>query len=470
MVKLTEQDIPPELADLYAEYVSPMGIDGSGTGNARTRRKVRRGRSPDAAKQALAGLRAAARYVVRRAISHGAELDERMEIREELSRIARGIFSEAYWMLTEIPQTKSLHSIPTSAAITQPERYLYPDPSNQPTTPTYPAGTTDANAGYYHGATSAGLYADLESGWYVALHDLLRDTMGTDIVPVLLHISGSINIDASDRSCRAARSLVWKAELLNAAQDGWADNAFPFAGAPDTWPTRKELPDSAPYGQLSQTVTLIRNLTHSAHYVRTGSRYLKTSVAPLPMWGYMYNNNTSITTDWEGDESVYVPWFAPDLQLTISRSSSTSDISWHKINGYPFESKTVFPVNVLFPGGVTSTIRSWVTLGPRNSVMCEWEQTRIYAQDQYTVKSKSLEPMIVDMSATTDQYWDVVICEFELQFTTVPPAETVLEVMLISQRWFASGETIELSRHTESRTIASGGADYMYNLVQTFPA
>jgi hypothetical protein len=179
----------------------------------------------------------------------------------------------------------------------------------------------------------------------------------------------------------------------------------------------------------------------------------------------MYNNNTSISTDWEGDESVYVPWIAPSLQLTITRGAEAASYSYHKINGYPIESRYLGTMSYGIPGGYIWIKRSRITLGPRVEIISEDIQTLTYSTSTYHVVSRTLEPMTVPPNTEQDDYWDVVVCLLDISFKTPIPISITTDVVLITQRWWASGETEELSRSTETRDIEGGGAQYGANTV-----
>jgi hypothetical protein len=315
MAKITEQNVPPELQSLYEGMVSPQDAAAPDQAAVRTRRRVRRGNGPRESVVEMRAMRAAASFVLDRAKKRHALIEDLPSVTAATSELVRGIFNDRFWMLAEQIGEQVLESVPTFTETETRPTYLYPDPHNRPSIVNYPSGSLSAGFPRYEGMTSGEVFRDTLLRWRMIRHDPFQELGIQKRVPALLHVSGLLQADASDREARALRTVTYQAKLTAEGSAIWNEYAYPFAGAPNTWPTKRTPPSAPPYYDYMQQIGKVRNINYSAKYVADGTREIITYAAPLPMAGYRFNNNTTISTEWTGNEEIYVPLYADGIRL-----------------------------------------------------------------------------------------------------------------------------------------------------------
>jgi hypothetical protein len=316
MAKITDQDVPPDLQSMYEKLVSPQDRAAPVQTSVRTRRRVRRGNGPRAAVVELRAMRAAAVFVLQRARDRFLPIVNLPTVRQVTSELVRGEFDDRFWMLAEQIAEQVLSSVPSFVETETRPSYLYPDPHNRPSVVTYPNGTLSTGFPRHEGLTASEVFRDTLLRWRMVRHDPFQQLNATKRVPALLHVSGLLQADASDREARALRTVTYTAKLTAEGSTIWSDYAYPFTKAPNTWPTRRTPPSPPPYYDYGQQISKVRNINYSDKYTADGTREIITYAAPLPMAGFRFNNNTTLATEWTGDEEIYVPLYADSISLT----------------------------------------------------------------------------------------------------------------------------------------------------------
>lgn len=408
MAKVTDQNVPPELQTMYDNMVSPQKKAAPTTDSVRTRRRVHRGNGVRQAVVEMRAMRAAARFVLDRARTRHMPSDQLPTLRELASDLTRGIFDDRFWMLAEQLAEQVLDSVPTFVETPSKPSYLYPDAFNRPSTSTYPSGTLSAGFPEHTGETIGEVYRDTLLRWRMIRHDPFQQLSGNTRVPVLMHIVGSLDATASSREARALRTVTYLPKLTSQGSAIWSDYAYPFAGAPNTWPTRRTPESSPPYYAYNQQIEKTRNINYSSRYVADGTREVVTYSAPLPMDGYRYNNNTTIRTVWTGNEEIYVPMYADRLLFnpdSIFNGATEFDVT---ARGIQCIGQAESSYKSVLSGFSEASSLSSLTLAGHTIEWCNAYGSRDFATKTQTLRSSNyvISPGQIPTSAER-QYLDI---------------------------------------------------------------
>jgi hypothetical protein len=328
-MKIEGQAIPPELAAAYARLISNNPTSQSGTTIARTRR---------AAKQSQAQIaRNAHEKNVERLIEslhglHAAAGDPRLHPGwryDRKSALLDGTIEEEYWTPCELLGVQCLRSAPSSVIDTSPHTYSYRDDNMMPTIPTYPDGTGTTDNPSYDGLLSGSLFTDQQWTWRRSVWRRDEDIYNQARAACFAFISGSLQVDASNRASRPMLSIANDIQSAEEAADFLADATAPSSHAwRHYW--RYELPPAvAPYWHGSIERRILQPLSASTSAGAGRAVMLRTS--PSPMKGRGFNNNTTIKTNFQGYEALYEPVGMRPLrrmQVYVNPFSVTYPVGW----------------------------------------------------------------------------------------------------------------------------------------------
>ena len=302
-MKYSGQDIPPELAGLYADLISPTNAGAGADGTARTRRRVKlanRQKKIDRKALAIAVVVMALAVKYRKATGSSLHSAWRSARAREL---ASGIINPEFWQPATKILTDSLASTPSNTTYTGSRRYNYPDDANRPTTPHYPDGVASAGNPLYTGATAAGFFKDTLWRWRRSIWRMAFPIGSKHGACFFVALDGSIKIDTSNRASRPMLSLRVRLRAAAASATLTADASPPAANVSSLY-WRFVIPRSAaPYYHAN--IQRHELLTASKGVALGAGEYLSVTEAPHPMNGTGYNNNTSVSTEWQGSAVVY---------------------------------------------------------------------------------------------------------------------------------------------------------------------
>jgi uncharacterized membrane protein len=297
-VKLTDQDVPPEFAALYAELVATNAAPPGATTTARTRRKARRPKPQRAVRDQLYDVIDACDQLADR-LHYEPGSRERSDFRYAQTReILSGYFNPDYWATQASTSEIILASAPTSINDPNPPPYSYRRADNLPTRPTFPAGVPAAGNPRYTGATAAGRFADAELVWTRTLYTLDFPISSKSSEPVFFQLAASMVIDTDTRGSRPMCSFLLARTFAPAASLD-PNDPTPPTQTPLSFYWRYKPPlGAAPYYHVAQDRALIYRLyPRAAELAAAPLRQLALVLAPRPMFGRAFNNNFSVAVE-----------------------------------------------------------------------------------------------------------------------------------------------------------------------------
>lgn len=367
-MKVTEQNIPPELAALYAAVASQMQIDPSGTGTVRTRRAATSTHSKRRHKGGASVFDPIINALMNALGMKMGDEARGLMLQDQRDKIRRGNFDLQYWIPCDQVAEAYLQSTPSWIENTNPPPYAYRDPLNRPSIPTYSDGGATSAPCLYNGQTSGEIYRDTLLRWVRRTHELIRPHSDDPLDHAIIKLAISQQVSASTRGVRTAFSCAVMAWMHNAdapcettttppVQPKFSDN--PPADAllwPIVW--RYRTPQSEPpyYIATNQWHAVMRAATVSQESVAPGASRVTTLAAPNPAYGLEYNNNEALAIS--ADLTVEV-WqlrkFDPVIVMIsfyYTNNHSDRDNIYAEKSGY---GKTVTSLNYSLAGGVQQT-------------------------------------------------------------------------------------------------------------------
>lgn len=306
MAKITDQNIPPELANLYARLVSPMKAAAPPTRKIRTRRAVKR---PKPIRKMSATVKNFYRAATAAGIKSGLKADTK-ELTDfaysQAKLLMVGVFNPKIWEeITTIAQT-TLEEAPTSTENLTPGAYAYRDTANRPTTPTYTGGAPTAAAKGYTGSTSGQLFRDTSYRWRRLTFDAVDIQGNQDTTPVILLWDTQIGIAANRRGSRPMLSLVFQAYKSGADGTKSTDLTPPLLKKTTFYWRFKIPPTVAPFYNATITRKISMVINGLLKKDGTGATTtITTKSGNRPMMGKGYNNNTQVDTAHNNDPRLF---------------------------------------------------------------------------------------------------------------------------------------------------------------------
>lgn len=356
-MKYTGQDIPPELLSAYKELISNASATMPTDGTARTRRSARQPIPRDKAKPDEWAAVAAQVYKEIKGIP-GIDTKGNF-ISEEYNRLKDGIFNPIYWLEAQEASRHYLTSTAENTPNPDPPPYAYRDPENMPSLVTYPNGTIDEDPMRTSGATISGYWHDLQMVWERSSYELTQNGQRPAQLPLCWTTAGAIVADADMRASRSMLGIIAKASLTD-TDDPSADTTEPPTHPMISLYWLYDIPPTDP-PYYHATVQIARK------FVLNGSidipegispKRLIMLTAPRPAFGESYNNNTSITTKYYGQNKIFqlMPCLneppEPDGWIDIQ-------IAWFDGNSYQTEASTVDKTSKWPASQLAKTRKKW---------------------------------------------------------------------------------------------------------------
>ena len=250
--------------------------------------------------------------------------------RAQIENLKLGIFDPDYWATCEIDTDTIFANAPGVVPWSGPRNYAYPDPANQPSIPVYANGIAASGLPYYEGATIGTVYQDVLLRWRRIVFKLRNSISPQSAEPLFVRIGGTITAQASTRGSHAMLSAIIKRWIVPTgdAQTGTLENPTiePLAAQ-----YRYRIPASPPpYFNYTHNLRLIYSLRSSKY--ESNAPLLHRCVlliAPMPMMGKRYNNNTAVSTTldaevalWQIKKPIYATWNPLDKSAKIALTNN----------------------------------------------------------------------------------------------------------------------------------------------------
>ena len=330
-MRITDQDVPPELVELYDDLISTTGTGPDAGSVARTRRGARLPQGGSTPSENSAALAAAVEALIKKWAKRISPYAIPGFRARRLDELKQGFFNPEYWTACGISSETHYTSTPTSVPDPDPPPYDYRTTSNLPTLPTYPDGEAGAGPCGVFGATSGDYFEDQGWSWKRVNFELLREIENIADEPALLQISATFTINTDARGSRPMLSMLIKPNLCNTGDAILTDATPPIVGARSLY-WRYRIPETdPPYFDLQQDRQAIMVLGPSAIGTATPPVAMASVAAgPRPMFGRGFNNCTEVDIAADITPQLYmVELPPPGIGLPIFRKSSGQ---WRSIN------------------------------------------------------------------------------------------------------------------------------------------
>jgi hypothetical protein len=306
MAKVTNQNIPPDLAALYAAMTSPAKItqgDNGAIAIKKNKKKPKKNRRADLDLDAFKDVVDQVRIEMEQQGNTPVSKDWLFALTREL---IIGVFRDSLFKKCKVLSAVSLQSVPTSIVDPDPPAYGFRTQNFMPTIPTYPDGEASGTTPGFHGAKAGAHFYDDLLVWRKIAYDADSINMLAGIRRVLAKWNTTIHIDATSRGSRPMYSLNLRAQVCRASGSALTSTKAPII-AKSTLYWRFKLPiATAPFFHTTQYVR------HSIPFARiakdSGSGavfcYLL-NASNRPMMGRGYNNNDTVQTTFDNDPELW---------------------------------------------------------------------------------------------------------------------------------------------------------------------
>ena len=307
-MKIVSQNIPNKLLAAYKKLIANKRVNSDGVIVARTTKKTRLPAKKRATRRTLRDYEQAVDYLIAYITKKDGHAPAASFRAAQIKNLKSGIFETEYWSQCAIDSELILINMPTKAAWGGGRAYAYPDPANLPSVPTYGEGTGSSGSLDYTGATVAGTFGDLSLKWKRYIFSLANTFTQTDDEPLFLKLTGSVTATANVRASHAMLSVIIKRWLVLPGSARLTTNEAPV-NEPIQALWRYRMPGSgSPYYAYTHNLRLVytmRSLAKNSKAQGGNYKYEETPgtltkcvmlVAPMPMMGKRFNNNTGVTT------------------------------------------------------------------------------------------------------------------------------------------------------------------------------
>lgn len=295
-MKLVDQDVPADLRKLYDAYVSPAKANGQPQTKARTKRGAKLAQRPaKRAKRTRSDIyRPTAEAMPYYAGIAQDDPKHAPFIAARLAEMLRLATPSDYWDDAKKVTTRYLTAYPSSAPREQAPNYLYPDPENRPSIPTYGNGIADAEDEGYSGRTIDGMFRDIFWSWEDHLFKLAEPLDMERPTPLLIQAEVEIGAYADSRPSRPMFSVNMKVDFYKTIPDIAADPTPPIK---KTWTAYMKFkpPPSDGGTYYHQETRQILWAPRDRAPLR-GAQFVRVRIAQRPMFGTGYNNNHAVDT------------------------------------------------------------------------------------------------------------------------------------------------------------------------------
>jgi len=296
-MKINNQTIPPELATAYAKLISRKPTGAGQNFSARTKPRALKKAPTRKPREQIKSIEAAVDFLIAFLTEKDGYAPDADFRAAQIAALKAGTFDQTYWVKCKEESSTTLENAPTSGAFIGPRNYAYPDPTNQPSTPTYGAGVPASGDPAYTGWTTGGIFSDTGLRWIRKVFTLANKfTRGVE-EPLFLKLSGSITASANARPSRAMISAIIKRWIVADGSARLTTTEAPVIKPISAFWRYRTPRGVAPYFALTKPLSLMYNARSLDYEELTGDiTSAVVLVAPMPMMGKRYNNNTSITS------------------------------------------------------------------------------------------------------------------------------------------------------------------------------
>lgn len=326
-MKVTNQTIPPSLQD---EYDRLFARKPTGAGDAfitRTKPKVRKPAPKKTPRKILKDYEEATDFLIEYLTKINGIPPEKTFRAAQIAELKKGYFNPEYWKQCTEESSATLENNPTSGPFIEIRNYAYPDPGNQPSTPTYGAGVPASGNPAYIGWTTNTVFNDMGLRWIRKVFSLNNGFTFGEQEPLFLKLTGTVTASANMRPSRAMISAVIKRWMVAAGSPRETTTEAPV-NEPIAAYWRYRMPSGeAPYFNLTKPLQLMYSMRSKKYEEPTGDLTKAVIlIAPMPMMGKRFNNNTTISSTIDATSEL---WQIKKALKTIVGSAQTAAGEWH---------------------------------------------------------------------------------------------------------------------------------------------
>jgi hypothetical protein len=285
------------LATIWPENFAKANLSPEGDGTLTTRKKVTKNSRTKKAKKLKRDFEAAIEELVKFLTEKGRAPTSPNFRYEQLQLMLTGSFDPDYWIECQQASKTIIETTPTFGDFEGIRNYSYPDPANVPTKPLYSDGVVSSGDPAYFGQTQAGQFYDNSLKWARYVFILRNKFRRGDAEPLFITVNGTIMAEADIRPSRAMLSLIIKRYIV---PDGSAKltTLEPPTDKPIQAQYMYQMPSVSGVGWILEWTKKLVYAIRSDDYETANADLTKLVclVAPMPMMGHKYNNNTDVLT------------------------------------------------------------------------------------------------------------------------------------------------------------------------------
>lgn len=322
-MRLWEQNIPDWMRPMYERLFEFGWNNFKGETHARTKPKVHKPKRLMYKRRILRDYERAIDYLGNYLAEKNGYAMPKSWYLAQLQDMKKGIFSPEYWIAIEGNITGVFHTFPSFGPFTNVRNYAYPDGVNIPSKPVYLDGLPSLGLPTYEGSTKGLIYSDDYLSWQRWEFVLDHKIVYNDDDPVFLKLDGQITAQADKRGSRAMLSVIIQRWFCNETDPQRYTIENP-THRPLSAYWRYRIPKQfPPYFQSSHTLQLLYKMRSNRHEAKGyNSPLMILLLAPMPMMGHRYNNNTHVKTELDVTPTLYQikkggKMFAPRKPLGI---------------------------------------------------------------------------------------------------------------------------------------------------------
>jgi hypothetical protein len=302
-MKITGQNVPPELQAAYDGLVSPAKKGQGDTGTIYTKRSVRANNPNSLAKGARTAIDRIIEGLARACGRTAHTLANDYWRQQRTIELMDGKINPAYWIEAEVLRQDTYQVSGIGAEELPRPPYKFETPNNRPTNTTW-QGVIDALGNpTYSGSLQGTLFRDDTWAYrrtIAMLNEPIDDLAAT---AAFAYYSGEIKIDTDRRGSRAMCSLMSLVEVVETTDQLTSPPRPPVAPSTSLYWRYKTPVATPPYYHIRQPRRVLQQVPRVAEKAR-GS-IMSVTLGTRPMAGHANNNNTTVTTEWIGTEKIY---------------------------------------------------------------------------------------------------------------------------------------------------------------------
>ncbi len=345
-MKINDQDIPPELREIYDQLVTDQESNDDGQTIIRQSHRSRRTRAAPKREPLDNGVKAALIYIANRMDLKRGTPEYQDFIGGQTNKINQGQWDTTYWKKAKKLEIKYFSESPESTPDPGPPPYAYRDSENLPSIPEYISGEESSGPARYQGQTIAGYFKDVTLVWARIIYSIKHRKTKGNYEPALLSWNTSITINTDQRASRPMLSLVMRSYMTDESSDSLNTTANPVIEIPPSAPAaergcnsmywRYEIPGSGPpFFSDVQLRSIVKNMQSiSTIEVAVNQTRAVICAAPRPMFGRGFNNCQSVSTSIDTLPEIYQvtePWEV-NIGLGYGVDQGTFNTMWLENN------------------------------------------------------------------------------------------------------------------------------------------